>query len=171
MEEVVGTVVGEMVEAVAGEEAKSEDGVRFRSVWEKDAFLLFRALCRLSMKDVAEGADVKSHDLRSKLLSLELLLLVLQDAKPDSHLATSPLFAAAIKQSAPSSWPPPSSKPPLPRYLCVALSKNGVSTVHQVFELSLNIFLTLMEKFKLHLKMQIEVQALSPQVPRVSRLS
>lgn len=44
------------------------------------------------------------------------------------------------------------------QYLCVALSKNGVSSVPEVFELSLAIFLTLLSHFKVHLKMQIEVQ-------------
>lgn len=43
------------------------------------------------------------------------------------------------------------------QYLCVALSKNGVSSVPEVFELSLAIFLTLLSHFKVHLKMQIEV--------------
>lgn len=45
------------------------------------------------------------------------------------------------------------------QYLCVALSKNGVSSVPAVFELSLAIFLTLLSSFKTHLKMQIEVCA------------
>ena len=43
------------------------------------------------------------------------------------------------------------------QYLCVALSKNGVSTVPEVFELSLALFLTLLQNFWKHLKMQIEV--------------
>lgn len=46
------------------------------------------------------------------------------------------------------------------QYLCVALSKNGVSSVPDVFELSLAIFLTLLSNFKTHLKMQIEVREL-----------
>ena len=36
-------------------------------------------------------------------------------------------------------------------------SKNGVSTVPEVFELSLAIFLSLLSGFKTHLKAQIEV--------------
>lgn len=48
------------------------------------------------------------------------------------------------------------------QYLCVALSKNGVSSVPEVFELSLAIFLALLSKFKMHLKMQIEVILLFP---------
>lgn len=53
---------------------------------------------------------------------------------------TSDLFAIAIKQ-----------------YLCVALSKNGVSNILEIFQLSLDIFHCLLQHFKVHLKMQIEV--------------
>lgn len=113
--------------------------VRFTHVTQKDAFLVFRALCKLSMKPLPEGIpDPKSHELRSKVLSLQLLLAVLQNAGPT--FKSSPMFITAIKQ-----------------YLCVALSKNGVSSVPEVFELSLAIFLALLSKFKQHLKMQIEV--------------
>uniref|UniRef100_A0A671K704 Brefeldin A-inhibited guanine nucleotide-exchange protein 2-like n=1 Tax=Sinocyclocheilus anshuiensis TaxID=1608454 RepID=A0A671K704_9TELE len=79
-----------------------------------------------------------SHELRSKVVSLQLLLSVLQGAGP--VFRTHEMFVNAIKQ-----------------YLCVALSKNGVSSVPEVFELSLAIFLTLLSHFKVHLKMQIEV--------------
>lgn len=69
------------------------------------------------------------------MVSLQLLLSVLQNAGPvfRSH----EMFVTAIKQ-----------------YLCVALSKNGVSSVPDVFELSLAIFLTLLSNFKMHLKMK-----------------
>lgn len=80
----------------------------------------------------------RSHELRSKILSLQLLLSILQNAGP--VFRTNDMFINAIKQ-----------------YLCVALSKNGVSSVPEVFELSLAIFLTLLSNFKQHLKMQIEV--------------
>lgn len=43
------------------------------------------------------------------------------------------------------------------KYLCVALSKNGVSHIPAVFELALGIFLALHNNFRQHLKMQIEV--------------
>lgn len=85
----------------------------------------------------------RSHELRSKVLSLQLLLSILQNAGP--IFKTNEMFINAIKQ-----------------YLCVALSKNGVSSVPEVFELSLSIFLTLLSNFKTHLKMQIEVQFLTP---------
>lgn len=82
----------------------------------------------------------RSHELRSKILSLQLLLSVLQNAGP--VFKTNEIFIVAIKQ-----------------YLCVALSKNGVSPVPEVFEISLAIFLALIENFKVHLKMQIEVSS------------
>ena len=64
--------------------------------------------------------------------------MILQNASPT--FCTEKVFVGAIKQ-----------------YLCVALSKNGVSGVPAVFELSLSLFLTLLSTFKVHLKMQIEV--------------
>ena len=84
----------------------------------------------------------RSHELRSKILSLQLLLSILQSAGP--VFRTNAMFINAIKQ-----------------YLCVALSKNGVSSVPEVFELSLAIFITLLANFKQHLKMQIEVTCMS----------
>ncbi|XP_062841626.1 brefeldin A-inhibited guanine nucleotide-exchange protein 1 isoform X2 [Trichomycterus rosablanca] len=114
-------------------------GAKFSHILQKDAFLVFRSLCKLSMKPLSDGPpDPKSHELRSKVLSLQLLLSILQDAGP--IFKTNEMFINAIKQ-----------------YLCVALSKNGVSSVPEVFELSLSIFLTLLSNFKTHLKMQIEV--------------
>uniref|UniRef100_A0A669P011 ADP ribosylation factor guanine nucleotide exchange factor 2 n=1 Tax=Phasianus colchicus TaxID=9054 RepID=A0A669P011_PHACC len=112
---------------------------KFSHVLQKDAFLVFRSLCKLSMKPLGDGPpDPKSHELRSKIVSLQLLLSVLQNAGP--VFRTHEMFINAIKQ-----------------YLCVALSKNGVSSVPDVFELSIAIFLTLLSNFKTHLKMQIEV--------------
>ncbi|CEF68473.1 LD29171p [Strongyloides ratti] len=112
--------------------------VSFSCPEEKDAFLLFRALCRLSMKALPDNPDFKSHELRSKLLSLEMLLLIIQNFHinlPDKHC-----LVFAIRH-----------------YLCVALSKNSVSPFINVFEKSLAIFVLLVNKFKTHLKLQIEV--------------
>lgn len=112
---------------------------KFTHILQKDAFLVFRALCKLSMKPLPDGhPDPKSHELRSKVLSLHLLLSILQNAGP--VFRSNEMFIMAIKQ-----------------YLCVALSKNGVSSVPEVFELSLSIFVALLSNFKIHLKRQIEV--------------
>lgn len=67
-----------------------------------------------------------------------MLLSILENSGP--VFRTDEVFIGAIKH-----------------HLCVALSKNGVSSVPEVFELSLSIFLSLFDSFKAHLKMQIEV--------------
>ncbi|XP_010012282.1 PREDICTED: brefeldin A-inhibited guanine nucleotide-exchange protein 1-like, partial [Nestor notabilis] len=122
----------------SGNSSGPTPGAKFSHILQKDAFLVFRSLCKLSMKPLSDGPpDPKSHELRSKILSLQLLLSILQNAGP--VFRTNEMFINAIKQ-----------------YLCVALSKNGVSSVPEVFELSLSIFLTLLSNFKTHLKMQIE---------------
>uniref|UniRef100_A0A667XR70 ARF guanine nucleotide exchange factor 1 n=1 Tax=Myripristis murdjan TaxID=586833 RepID=A0A667XR70_9TELE len=127
------------VEDESGAAPGQPPGAKFSHILQKDAFLVFRSLCKLSMKPLSDGPpDPKSHELRSKVLSLQLLLSILQNAGP--IFKTNEMFINAIKQ-----------------YLCVALSKNGVSSVPEVFELSLSIFLTLLSHFKTHLKMQIEV--------------
>uniref|UniRef100_A0A8C7PG97 ARF guanine nucleotide exchange factor 1 n=1 Tax=Oncorhynchus mykiss TaxID=8022 RepID=A0A8C7PG97_ONCMY len=145
------TAITEMVEDEGDSENVHANGIpgtpisvsgtdlTFSHILQKDAFLVFRSLCKLSMKPLSDGPpDPKSHELRSKVLSLQLLLSILQNAGP--IFKTNEMFINAIKQ-----------------YLCVALSKNGVSSVPEVFELSLSIFLTLLSHFKTHLKMQIEV--------------
>lgn len=111
----------------------------FSHITQKDAYLVFRSLCKLSQQHLVEQhVDSKSNEFRSKVLSLQLILSILQGA--DNAFQSSDLFAIAIKQ-----------------YLCVALSKNGVSNILEIFQLSLDIFHCLLQHFKVHLKMQIEV--------------
>eukprot|EP00095_Tigriopus_kingsejongensis_P004290 maker-scaffold722_size106786-snap-gene-0.21 protein:Tk04290 transcript:maker-scaffold722_size106786-snap-gene-0.21-mRNA-1 annotation:"GF14256" len=111
----------------------------YRNMMQRDAYLVFRSLCKLSMKPLPEGApDPKSHELRSKILSLELLLSILQNS--GDAFQHNDIFVSAIKS-----------------YLCVALSQNGVSNVSEVFELSLALFISLLTKYRVHLKPQIEI--------------
>jgi len=150
MDEVLGNVV-EMsksegvnfkgsTESLAISESNGDGTIpKFANIYQKDAFLIFRSLCKLSMKPLPDGPpDPKSHELRSKILSLQLILSVVQNAGP--VFRSNEMFISAVKQ-----------------YLCVALSKNGVSNVCEVFELSLAIFLSLLMKFKTHLKSQVEI--------------
>ncbi|SPO29626.1 probable SEC7 - component of non-clathrin vesicle coat [Ustilago trichophora] len=118
----------------------------------KDAFLVLRALCKLTMKPLGAESerDLKSHAMRSKLLSLHLILTIIQ-----SHMAifTDPSviihstttgeqtqFVQAVKQ-----------------YLCLSLSRNAVSSVNQVFEISCEIFWLILDGMRTKLKKEIEV--------------
>ncbi|KAJ7129720.1 hypothetical protein C8R44DRAFT_979029 [Mycena epipterygia] len=118
----------------------------------KDAFLVFRALCKLTMKPLNNESerDLKSHAMRSKLLSLHLVLTILNSHMPlfvdpsaiiyssTSHEATN--FVQAINQ-----------------YLCLSLSRNAVSPVPQVFEISVEIFWRVISGMRTKLKKEIEV--------------
>jgi len=89
--------------------------------------------------------DPKSHPMRSKLLSLHLVLTVL-----NSHM---PLFVdpSAIIYSS-SSNEATSFVQAINQYLCLCLSRNAVSPVPQVFEISVEIFWRVLAGMRTKLK-------------------
>ncbi|KAK9763124.1 guanine nucleotide exchange protein for ADP-robosylation factor, partial [Basidiobolus ranarum] len=121
----------------------------------RDAYLLFRALCRLSMKPITtDGAsDVKSLSMRSKLLSLHLILTIIT-----SHLE---IFASSnvgfITYTDNNQPVHVTLLTSVKQYLCLSLSRNLTSTVSGVFEVSLEIFLKLLQGLRMLLKKEIEV--------------
>ncbi|CAG8473492.1 8719_t:CDS:10 [Cetraspora pellucida] len=120
-------------------------------LYVKDAFLVFRALCKLSMKPMSAEAskDLKSPPMRSKLLSLHLILTTLS---AHIHVFSSPnvIFVSSKQEST-------SFVHAVKQYLCLSLSRNAVSPLPQVFEISLEIFWKCMNKLRSHLKKEIEV--------------
>ncbi|GAA5886120.1 hypothetical protein JCM6882_004271 [Rhodosporidiobolus microsporus] len=118
----------------------------------KDAFLVFRALCKLSMKPLGTESekDLKSPALRSKLLSLHLVLTIL-----NNHMALFTDPNVAIISSTSRDRTPFLSA--VKQYLCLALSRNAVSPVIQVFELSCEIFSRMLSGMRQRLKKEIEV--------------
>lgn len=113
----------------------------FPSVLHKDAFLIFRALCKLSMKGLQDETGGSHSDpiaLQNKILSLEMILHILQRCGPGFQ--NGERFVYAIKQ-----------------YLCVSLLGNCTSSVNQVTGLALHVFVALLDGFKDHLKAELEV--------------
>ncbi|KAJ3219454.1 guanine nucleotide exchange protein for ADP-robosylation factor [Clydaea vesicula] len=121
----------------------------------KDAYLVFRALCKLSMKPIPapEGAtDLKSHSMRSKLLSLHLINTILSVHQSifwthssilfssNYHQNTKPYFIHAVKQ-----------------YLCLSLSRNAASVVPQVFDTAMEIFGKVLVNLRKELKKELSV--------------
>ncbi|PWN38087.1 Sec7-domain-containing protein, partial [Meira miltonrushii] len=118
----------------------------------KDAFLVLRALCKLSMKPVSADSerDLKSQAMRSKLLSMHLILTILR-----SHISvfTDP---SVIIHSASTGEQTPfvhATK----QYLCLSLSRNAVSSINQVFEISCEIFWIVLSEMRTKMKKEIEV--------------
>jgi len=106
---------------------------------QRDAFLVFRSLCKLSMKPLPEPLPSEdSIELRSKLLSLQLLYSIIQNA--GAKFRSGEKFIWAIRQ-----------------YLCVSLLKNGVSPISSILQISLDIFVTVIRFFKDFLKSEIGV--------------
>ncbi|CAF1154793.1 unnamed protein product [Rotaria sordida] len=107
----------------------------------KNAYYVFRALCKLSDRDIKDKAntDPKTNlDLKSRIFSLRLIMQILQTSGP--IFRSSEDFLYVIKT-----------------YLCVSLSRNGVSAIPELFEMALFNFVELIDKFKAYLKIQIEV--------------
>lgn len=118
----------------------------------KDAFLIFRSMCKLSTKSLAidNGSDLKSHMVRSKLLSLHMISTIL-----NRHIAIFISPQVIIRSSAASEGIQfiQATK----QYLCHALSRNAVSHIPQVFEVSCEIFWRMLDSLRVHLKKEIEV--------------
>mmetsp|Transcript_7972 Transcript_7972/g.29482 ORF Transcript_7972/g.29482 Transcript_7972/m.29482 type:complete len:1752 (-) Transcript_7972:83-5338(-) len=138
--QVVSTPVTEVLEGrTASCDTADEDTKTGRrlSQEQRDAYLVFRSLCKLSMKQLPQGPS-EQYSLRGKVLALELLKILLDNCGP--VFRTSEKFIGAIKQ-----------------YLCLSLLKNCASAVQNVFQLSCSIFVTLITKFRMSLKAEIGV--------------
>ncbi|KAI9805094.1 MAG: hypothetical protein M1825_000928 [Sarcosagium campestre] len=121
-------------------------------IYIKDAFLVFRAMCKLSIKTLPTDQlmDIKSHGMRSKLLSLHLVHTILNN---NMIIFTSPL--ATIRSS--TSNEPSSFVQAIKQYLCLSLSRNGASSVNRVFEVSCEIFWLMLKHLRVTMKKEIEV--------------
>lgn len=112
--------------------------VKISNKLRRDAFLVFRALCKLSMKSVPQEASSDPLLMRGKTVALELLKILLENA--GAVFRTSDRFLGAIKQ-----------------YLCLSLLKNSASPLMNIFQLSCSIFMSLVSRFRAGLKAEIGV--------------
>ncbi|KAJ5786998.1 SEC7-like alpha orthogonal bundle [Penicillium paradoxum] len=133
------------------DDSSAEDDVD--EIYVKDAFLVFRALCKLSHKVLTheQQQDVKSQNMRSKLLSLHLIHYLI-----NNHTATflSPL--AALKNSS-SSTDGMNLLLAVRPHLCLSLSRNGSSAVPHVFKVCCEIFWLMLKDMRVMMKKELEV--------------
>lgn len=128
-------------------ERGSSDEDEEDEIFVKDAYLVFRSMCRLSIKqlDLAQQQDVKSSNMRSKLVSLAIIRTLLNN---NMIVFTSPLVT--IRSS--TNNEPTSFGQATNQYLRLSLSKNGASSVRQVFEGCAEIFWLMLNDMRVMLK-------------------
>ena len=121
-------------------------------IFIKDAFLVFRSMCRLSTKELqpAQQQDIKSTNMRSKLISLAIIRTILNN---NMIVFTSPL--CTIRGSV--NGEPTSFGLAVNQYLRLSVSRNGASSVRQVFEICSEIFWLMLKDMRIMLKREIEL--------------
>ena len=121
-------------------------------IFIKDAYLVFRAMCKLSTKVVSpeQVVDIRSQGMRSKLLSLHIIHTILHN---HSAVFISPY--ATIKSS--NSEAPTTFVQATKQWLCLSLSRNGASSTQRIFEVSCEIFWLMITNLRVMLKKEIEV--------------
>lgn len=117
-------------------------------LFAKDAFLVFRTLCRLSEKRL-ESEDPKSQGLRSKLLSLHLIHSILK-----SHMTVFLSNEIIIKSQSKGEE---TFLVSIKDYLCSTLARNAASILPSIFEISAEIFWIILSNLRFQFKWEIEV--------------
>lgn len=126
-------------------------------IYIKDAFLVFRALCKLSHKLLShdQQQDLKSQNMRSKLLTLHLVHYLV-----NNHITafTSPVVTIRNSSSNPEAVTLLQAVRP---HLCLSLSRNGSSSVPRVFEVCCEIFWLMLKHMRVMMKVGLYVTSFS----------
>lgn len=142
------TASGEHINGDDGPSTPDED--EEDEIYVKDAFLVFRSMCRLSTKILPQDQqqDIKSSNMRSKLVSLSLIRSLINN---NMTVFTSPLVV--IRSS--TNNEPTSFGQAINQYLRLSLSRNGASSVRQVFETCCEIFWLVLKDMRVLLKVRL----------------
>uniref|UniRef100_A0A803LGV1 SEC7 domain-containing protein n=1 Tax=Chenopodium quinoa TaxID=63459 RepID=A0A803LGV1_CHEQI len=108
------------------------------SLLREDGFMLFKNLCKLSMKFSSQEHSDDEILLRGKILSLELLKVIMDNS--GLVWCSNESFLNIIKQ-----------------FLCLSLLKNSALSVMTIFQLLCSIFMSLLSKFRSGLKSEIGI--------------
>lgn len=148
-----GQITSRSISSTPGEreegESPTEDDID--EIYVKDTFLVFRALCKLSHKILShdQQQDVRSQNMRSKLLSLHLIHYLVNN---HIEVFTSPL--ATIRNNSSSSDAMTLLQAVRP-HLCLSLSRNGSSSVQRVFEVCCEIFWLMLKNMRVMMKVSV----------------
>lgn len=115
-------------------------------IFVKDAFLVFRSMCRLSHKELPpdQQQDIHSSNMRSKFISLAIIRTTLNN---NMQVFTSPLCTIRGTNNEPTSF-----GQAINQYLRLSVSRNGASSVKRVFETCSEIFWLMLKDMRVMLK-------------------
>lgn len=115
-------------------------------IFVKDAFLVFRSMCRLSHKELPpdQQQDIHSSNMRSKMISLAIIRTTLNN---NMAVFTSPLCTILGTNNEPTSF-----GQAINQYLRLSVSRNGASSVRRVFEITAEIFWLMLKDMRVGLK-------------------
>lgn len=115
-------------------------------IFVKDAFLVFRSMCRLSHKELPpdQQQDIHSSNMRSKMISLAIIRTTLNN---NMTVFTSPLCTIRGTNNDPTSF-----GQAINQYLRLSVSRNGASSVRRVFEITAEIFWLMLKDMRVGLK-------------------
>ncbi|KAJ9496952.1 guanine nucleotide exchange protein for ADP-robosylation factor [Exophiala xenobiotica] len=121
-------------------------------IYIKDAFLVFRSLCKLSQKVLShdQQQDLRTQNMRSKLLSLHLIYHVINNYTAVFTSSFSTIRSGNNDESTPFLQV---AKP----HLCLSLSRNASSSVPRVYEVCCEIFWLSLKHMRVLLKKELEV--------------
>lgn len=120
-------------------------------IFIRDAFLVFRSMCRLSHKEIAaeQQHDLHSTNMRSKLVSLAIIRTILNN---NMTVFTTPLCTIRGTNNEPTSF-----GQAINQYLRLSVSRNGASSVRRVFETCAEIFWLMLKDMRVMLKREVEL--------------
>ncbi|KAI8388960.1 uncharacterized protein GWK60_E00627 [Nakaseomyces glabratus] len=130
------------VNETVGEEAQTNQELNI-----KDAFLVFRTMAKICAKPLDAELDMRSHAVRSKLLSLQLIYSMLRD-HIDVFLSHHIYLPGKEKVTLLDS---------IRQYLCLSLSRNAASPLSAVFETTLEIMWLMIANLRADFKREIPV--------------
>ncbi|KIW14127.1 hypothetical protein PV08_06908 [Exophiala spinifera] len=121
-------------------------------IYIKDAFLVFRSLCKLSQKPLShdQQQDLRSQNMRSKLLSLHLIYHVINNYTTVFTSSFSVIKSGNNDENTPFLQV---AKP----HLCLSLSRNASSSVPRVYQVCCEIFWLSLKHLRVLLKKELEV--------------
>lgn len=124
-----------------------DSGSNIQNLAIKDAFLVFRAMAKICAKPLDTELDMRSHAVRSKLLSLHIIYSILKD-HVDVFLSQTRFLPGKERVTLLDS---------IKQYLCLSLSRNAASPIAPVFEITLEIMWLLIANLRAEFMREIPV--------------